>query len=87
MLFVPRASVEGHVERLELGLSPMEQWLREQTGRQIHEVTILMTECIAIRLGLHVHGLEVVVGSPAPPHMQCGSVGRLSKVLDTSAVS
>ena len=40
MLFVPRGSVvERHVERLEHGLSLMEQWLLERTGRQIQKVT------------------------------------------------
>ena len=88
MLYVRRASVvEGHVERLELGLSLMEQWLCKQSGRQIHKVTISMTECMAARLELHVHGADVVVGSPVPRNMEPGSTRGNREVLKKSAVS
>ena len=88
MLFVRRAGVvERHVEWLELGLVLMEQWLRELSGGQIHEVTISMTECIAMRLELHVHGLEAFAGSPAPPDMECGSSWGNGGALESPAVS
>ena len=88
MLFVRRASVvEAYVEWLELDLFLMDQWLRERSGRRIHEVTISMTECIATRLELHVDGVEAVAGSPAPPNVGCGPDGWNRGALEKAALS
>ena len=65
----------------------MEQWLREQSGGPIREVTISMTECIAARLELHVREVEAFAGSPAPPDVECGSAWWNRGPLESSTVS